>query len=84
MEDNLHTVDAKWRDADANACEERVKAINDWLEHTVDLVEMFDGDTAIASELRGVAGTLRSKRDDFEGAASKLRAETNDRNGRKM
>ena len=84
MEDNLHTVDADWRAADAQALEIRVRAVTEWLDHTEDLVEMFDEDKTIASELRGVAGTLRSRRNDFESAAEKLRAETNDRNGRKM
>lgn len=84
LKDNLHTVEADWREADAMSLEIRVRAVSDWLDHTEDLVEMFDGDTTIASELRGVAGTLRSRRNDFEAAANKLRAETNDKNGRKM
>ena len=73
----MHTVDAKWRDADAAAFETRVQAVNDWLEHTEDLVEMFKDDTTIPSELRSVAGTLRSRRDDFETSANRLRANTN-------
>ena len=72
-----HTVDAKWRDADAVAFETRVTAVNDWLEHTEDLVEMFKDDTAIASELRGVAGSLRSRRDDFGTSAERLRVDMN-------
>lgn len=81
MEDNLHTINANWREAEANTLELRAVAINEWLEHTEDLVKMFEGDAPVASELRGVAGTLRSKRNDFDSAASKLRAEMNDKNG---
>jgi len=36
-----HRVEALWREADAAALEERVKAMRDWLDHTEDLVEMF-------------------------------------------
>lgn len=81
MEDNLHPINTKWRESEATTLELRVSAINEWLNHTEDLVKMFEGDAPVASELRGAAGTLRSKRNDFDTAAGKLRAEMNDRNG---
>jgi hypothetical protein len=77
MEDHTHTVDVQWLDAEALALETKVSAINDWLDHTEFLVRVFDGDEAITPELRGVAGTLRSRRNDFDTAAAKLREELN-------
>jgi len=77
MEDNNHVVDVKWMDAEALALETKVQAINDWLDHTEFLVRVFDGDTAVTPELRGVAGTLRSRRNDFDSMAAKLREELN-------
>jgi hypothetical protein len=75
MEDTNHTVDIRWLDAEALALETKAWAINDWLDHTEFLVRVFEGDATIASELRAVAGTLRSRRNDLDTAASKLREE---------
>ena len=75
MEENGHTVNVKWLDAEALALETKASAINDWLDHTEFLVRVFEGDATIASELRAVAGTLRSRRNDLDTAASKLREE---------
>lgn len=77
MEDISHTVDVRWLDAEALALETKVSAINDWLDHTEFLIRVFEGDTTIASELRAVAGTLRSRRNDFDTVATKLREELN-------
>jgi len=84
LENNLHTVNVNWREAQATTLEMKEAAVNEWLEHTEDLVKMFEDDKTVSSELRGVAGTLRSRRNDFDTAANKLRAEINDRNGRTM
>jgi len=84
LENTLHTVNVNWREAQATTLEMKEAAVNEWLEHTEDLVKMFEDDKTVSSELRGVAGTLRSRRNDFDTAANKLRAEINDRNGRKM
>lgn len=77
----MHTIAANWREADATAMEARAQAINDWLDHTEDLVKMLEQDDKIATELRSMAGTLRGRRDDFDSAAGRLRAET--MNGKK-
>lgn len=73
-----HTVESKWREADAVALDERVTAISDWLEHTEDLVNMFKHEERIAAELRGAAGSLRTRRNDFSSEAAGLRAELKD------
>jgi hypothetical protein len=78
-----HTVGAKWREADAAALEERVKAINDWVDHTEDLVKMLEDDENAATELRGTAGNIRKMRDDFSTKAEKLRAELAEQSGQK-
>lgn len=75
MEDNLHKVNIQWRVAGINSLVTRADAINEWLDHTEDLVKMFDDDSAITSALRGVAGTMRTQRNDLDTAAGKLRAE---------
>ena len=66
---------ALWRAADAAALEERVTAIQIWLVHTENLIEMFEGETEILKELRGVAGRVRTKSNDLQNEAEKLRAE---------
>ena len=66
---------ALWRAADAAALEERVTAIQIWLVHTENLIEMFEGETEILKELRGVAGRIRTKSNDLQNEAEKLRAE---------
>lgn len=69
-----HTVDSVWRGAEAVALETKVTAINDWIEHTEDLVEMFEADEEVKSQLRSTAGVLRSRRNDFDTSAARLRA----------
>ena len=77
---NNHVVESKWREADAEAKAERVIAIMAWLDHTTDLVEMLADDEALSGELRGMAGTLRTKRNDISNEVEKLKAEMADRN----
>ena len=75
MPERTHTVGATWRDADAEALEERAHAIEDWLDHTEDLVAMLKNDTKLTAELRGLAGNLKTRRDDFNSQAVELRSE---------
>ena len=70
-----HIVESKWREADAVAFEERAIAIDDWLEHTEDLLTMFKDEERIATELRSAAGSLRTRRNDFNTEAERLRTE---------
>jgi len=49
LEDNLHVINANWRESEANTLESKVDAINEWLEHTEDLVKMFDNDKTVSS-----------------------------------
>jgi len=74
-----HRVEALWREADAAALEERVKAMRDWLDHTEDLVEMFKDDDSVATELRGVSGFIRTRRNDLTSEAQALWAKSHDR-----
>jgi len=74
-----HRVEALWREADAAALEERVKAMRDWLDHTEDLVEMFKDDESVATELRGVSGFIRTRRNDLTSEAQALWAKSHDR-----
>jgi hypothetical protein len=76
-----HTLSANWRESDAVSFERRVTAINDWLEHTEDLVLMCRDDEVLATELRSVAGVLKSRRSDFLQKAAQLRAELIDLEG---
>ena len=77
-----HILASNWKEADAVALEERVIAVTHWLDHTEDLIKMLETDEKIVTSLRGMAGTLRSRKNDFESAANKLRAEINDLNGK--
>jgi hypothetical protein len=74
VKDTNHVVGANWREADATALEERVRALKDWLDHTEDLLDMFKNDDKIATELRTTAGIVRTKRNDFTSEAEALRA----------
>jgi hypothetical protein len=47
------------------AIQEKVRAIMDWIEHTDDLLEIFEKDEEVASDLRAVASLMKSRRDDF-------------------
>jgi hypothetical protein len=75
MSEKVHTVEAKWRAADATAYEERVKAISDWLEHTEDLLALFKHDEESAQVLRSTAGMMKTKKSDFSDKAEDLRAQ---------
>ena len=83
MSDSLHKVNTDWRSSAAITYEMKALAVNEWLDHTEDLVKMFTEDAPVASTLRSAAGTLRAKRDDFSTQAEKLRAESSDQNGKK-
>lgn len=69
-----HTIETNWRENDATALEERVLALNQWLDHTEDIIEMLEGDKEVVISLRSLAGLIRSRRDDIGNEASKLRA----------
>lgn len=79
--EKTHSVTSKWREAEANALEERVKAISDWLEHTEDLLDIFSDDNESAGELRSVIGLVRMRSNDLQQKAEKIRAELADRDG---
>lgn len=81
MGDEVHTVKADWREADAIAIEQRVAAMAEWLDHTEDLVLMFGEDEQAATELRVAAGLVKTRRNDLASRAAQLRAELADRNG---
>lgn len=66
-------VKTRWREADAIALEFRAEAVEVWLAHTEDLMEMLGENTELATKLRGFCGIARSYRDDLENDASKLR-----------
>jgi len=75
LTDASHTVNADWREADAAALEARAKGIDDWLDHTQDLVAMLRSDSKLIAELRSMAGSLKTRRDDFNAQAAELRTE---------
>jgi hypothetical protein len=76
MNSDVHSVRAKWREADAAALDERVIGINDWLDHTEDLIAMFEfnEDDKLPTELQSVAGLVRSRRNDLVQASDALKA----------
>ena len=63
--ENKHIVDSSWRLADIEAKAARVLGLMAWLDHTMDLVEMLEDDEQLATELRGVAAGIRTKRNDI-------------------
>lgn len=74
------TVDGDlWRAADAAALEERVTAIQIWIVHTENLIQMFDDVEEIRTELLSVRGRVRAKSNDLREAAEKIRADLADR-----
>jgi len=75
LTDASHTINANWREADAIALEARAKGIDDWLDHTEDLVDMLRSDSKLIAELRSMAGSLKTRRDDFNTQAAELRTE---------
>jgi hypothetical protein len=73
MSKEIHVVSIKWREADASALDERVVGMNDWLDHTEDLIAMF-GDDELATELRSMVGLVKTRRNDVSQAADTLKA----------
>lgn len=70
-----HVVAASWKEADAVALEARAQAIADWLDHTIDLVEMFEDDLELGKELRATAASVRMRRNDLTQKVTNLRAD---------
>lgn len=79
MNKDLHVVGAMWRDSDVAALDQRVISMNDWLDHTEDLIEMF-GDDTLVTDLQSMAGLVRTRRNDVQQETSALRAIILDRN----
>lgn len=67
-----------WRAADAAALEERVTALQVWVVHTDNLIQMFDGEEELRTELLSVRGRVKTKSSDLRQAAEKIRAELAD------
>jgi hypothetical protein len=79
VKDSRHVLGTTWREADAAALNERVRTIDEWLEHTEDIIEMLENDEKVITELRGVTGRLRTKRADVLHDAEVLEARLADR-----
>ena len=79
MSNEKHVVGAKWREADAAALDERIAGMNDWLDHTEDLIAMFADDDTLVTELQSMAGLVRTRRNDVSQAADMLKATIIDR-----
>ncbi len=75
-----HTIETNWREIDATALEERVVALNEWLDHTNDMIEMLEEDNEVVTLSRSLAGLVRSRRNDISQEAERLRAAILDRN----
>lgn len=69
---SLPIIEQKWKTADAEALQERVNAIDYWLAHTENILEMFPRDDAVCRELRSVAGLLRTRKGDLDSEISTL------------
>jgi hypothetical protein len=78
MIDELHKVEARWREADAAALDQRVMSMNDWLDHTEDLIAMFSDDDKMVTELQTMAGLIRTRRNDVDQASGALKANLTD------
>jgi hypothetical protein len=68
----LPVLEQKWKIADAEARQEHVNAIDHWLAHTENLLEMFEADKGICTELRTVSGLLKTRKGDLESEIRKL------------
>lgn len=77
MSARIHTIETNWREVDATALEERVEVLNNWLDHTDDMIEMLDTDEEVRIKALTLEGLVRSRRNDFISAAHKLRTSTN-------
>jgi hypothetical protein len=69
---SLPVVEQNWKQADTEALQERVNAIDHWLAHTENILEMLHGDEAISVDLRAISGMLKSRKGDFEAEIKKL------------
>lgn len=74
-----HKIETLWREADATALEERVRAMEEWLEHTEDLGEMFGEDDDLTTELLSTAGLVKARRNDVSQEADRTRSLIMDR-----
>jgi len=61
----LPVIDQKWKQYDAEALQERVNAIDYWLAHSENILEMFPQDEAIGRELRSVIGLMKTRKGDL-------------------
>ena len=76
-----HTVKTQWREADISAKAERLLGLMAWLDHTEDLIEMFKEDTEFSAELRGMAGIIKTRRNDISSQISAIRGEIESKRG---
>lgn len=79
MSGKEHKVETNWRESDASALEARAEALNHWIDHTEDIVEMLDKDEELRMKALALEGLVRSRRNDFISTAEKLRAEIRSR-----
>jgi hypothetical protein len=75
----MDVIDTKWREAAVAAMEAQAQAINNWLEHTSDLEEMFERDKDLSMHLRSVIGVVRTARSDIYQEAETLKAKLTER-----
>jgi hypothetical protein len=61
----LPVVEQKWKQSDAEALQERVNAIDYWLAHSENILDMFPRDDAIGRELRSVVGLMKTRKGDL-------------------
>jgi hypothetical protein len=66
---------ALWRAADIAALEAKIKAIQIWIAHTNNLIEIFEGRDDVLKELRSVLSLVRMRQNDLQTAADKIQAE---------
>jgi len=80
---DLHSVRAEeherdWRIEHAQAAESDVRLIQRWLHETDELLERFEDDDGVMTEMRAVAALMRMRRDDLAEEARKMRARAHD------
>lgn len=71
-DEGKHDIVGNWREADVEAKAQRVIGLMAWLDHTMDLVEMLGDDEQLATDLRGVAASVRTKRNDISSEINHL------------
>jgi hypothetical protein len=74
MERTSHILETNWRQVEVMAILEKVNAINDWLDHNEDLIAIFEGESEILTELRGIGALVRTSRDDLLAKAETKKA----------